>query len=174
MPIMLRVEGQVEKSLLVFQSGEAIVPPKSERLPCCNRARPPCCYRKLFLIKYVMRRDSVDQYVRLHRELTEERGRIRERLRQLDEALGRLSPVSISAVQGAATNRGGAPVTMESARANGAKRTLSAEARERIAEGQRRRWAARKRGPGTRETPGQSRSRRLARRVGRAARVPHA
>jgi hypothetical protein len=117
-----------------------------------------------------MTKDSVDEYVRLHRELSEERGRIRERLRQIDEAIGQLSPVSISAVQGAATNRGTLPSTMEAVRKEPRSRRMSPEARERIAEGQRRRWAGlrKEQKGGLREG-----ARRLARRVGKATRVPH-
>jgi aminopeptidase N len=117
-----------------------------------------------------MRTDSVTEYVRLHRELTEERGRIRERLRQIDEALGQLTPVSISAVQGAATNRGPVPTTIDAAHPQPRSRRLSTEARQRIAEAQRRRWAAfhKEQSSGLRDG-----ARRLARRIGKATRVPH-
>jgi hypothetical protein len=85
-----------------------------------------------------MKTDTLQQYVELHRELTEERVNIQDRLRQINEALGQLSPVSLSAAQGAAA----APAPAVATQKRGGKRTMSPAARARIAAAQRARWAA--------------------------------
>jgi hypothetical protein len=81
--------------------------------------------------------DSLQQFVKLRRELTEERGRIQERLSQINEALGELSGGQAAA--GEPTGVG--LITRKLGRPPG-KRTMSPEARARIAAAQRARWAA--------------------------------
>lgn len=82
-----------------------------------------------------MKTDSLQQFVKLHRQLSEERSTLQARLRQIEEALGTLSPVSLAAAQGASPAPKAAP-------AAGGKRKMSAEGRARIAAAQRARWAA--------------------------------
>ena len=48
-----------------------------------------------------MRNDSLQQFVRLRRELTAERGTLETRLRQINEALGEMPLPSLSPIQGA-------------------------------------------------------------------------
>src|SRR5688572_17229191 len=48
-----------------------------------------------------MRNNSLQQFVRLRQELTQERGRMEERLRQINEALGEIPLPSLSPIQGA-------------------------------------------------------------------------
>lgn len=48
-----------------------------------------------------MRNDSLQQFVRLRQELTEERKRLEARLGQINEALGEMPPHALSLVQGA-------------------------------------------------------------------------
>lgn len=48
-----------------------------------------------------MRNNSLQQFVRLRQELSQERGRLEERLRQINEALGEMPLPSLSHIQGA-------------------------------------------------------------------------
>lgn len=48
-----------------------------------------------------MRSDSLKQFVRLRQELSQERGRLEERLRQISEALGEMPLPSLLPIQGA-------------------------------------------------------------------------
>ena len=55
-----------------------------------------------------MRNDSLKLFVRLRRELTEERGSLEARLRQINEALGEMPLPSLSPIQGATGQSTGA------------------------------------------------------------------
>jgi hypothetical protein len=55
-----------------------------------------------------MRNDSLRQFVRLRQELTQERGRLVTRLRQINEALGEMPLPSLSPIQGATGQSTGA------------------------------------------------------------------
>jgi hypothetical protein len=55
-----------------------------------------------------MRIDTLEQFVTLRRQLTEERSALETRLRQINEALGEISPPSLSALAGATPFSGGA------------------------------------------------------------------
>jgi hypothetical protein len=48
-----------------------------------------------------MRNNSLQQFVRLRQQLTQERGQLEQRLRQISEALGEMPLPSVSAIQGA-------------------------------------------------------------------------
>src|SRR5688572_14455691 len=48
-----------------------------------------------------MRNDSLKQFVKLRQDLSQERGRLEERLRQISEALGEMPLPSLSPIQGA-------------------------------------------------------------------------
>lgn len=86
-----------------------------------------------------MKTDNLTKFVTLRRRLTEERLSLQSRIKQLDEALGAITPVSMSAVDVAIANAGAASPRK-------GKRTMSSEARARIAAAQRARWAKQKRG----------------------------
>jgi hypothetical protein len=84
-----------------------------------------------------MRTDNLQQYVTLRRQLTQERDQLSQRLATLDEAMGHLPAPS-----GGGTEQG-APAVMGTAdTVRAVKRNVSPAARARIAEGQRKRWAA--------------------------------
>jgi hypothetical protein len=86
-------------------------------------------------------RNSLQQFVRLHRELTAERGTLEARLRMINEALGEMPLPSLSAVGGASGQSISPAGTTQRGR-----RTMSAAARARIAAAQRARWAKQKGG----------------------------
>jgi hypothetical protein len=83
-----------------------------------------------------MRTSTVQQFIRLRRELTAERETIQTRLREINEALGEM-PAGSTAPSQPST---GAEIT----RGRGGRRTMSAEGRARIAAAQRARWAKQK------------------------------
>ena len=86
-----------------------------------------------------MKTDSLREYVSIRNSLLNERQQIQTRLRSLNEALGSLPAPSQSAIDGATTSLkelGGRP------RAGKSKRRMNPEARARIAEAARKRWAA--------------------------------
>lgn len=99
-----------------------------------------------------MRTDSLQEFVKLRRKLTDEKSQIEKRLRQINDALGEMpsgagasAPASDSgpaqpARTGGAGGGGGG--------GRGGRRKMSPEARARIAEAQRRRWAASRKGQG--------------------------
>jgi hypothetical protein len=89
-----------------------------------------------------MRTDNLQQFVKLRRQLTEEKASIERRLQQINEALGGLDSIAPAAAttKGSGSDRGGAKAKA----GKGGKRQMSAEARARIAEAQRRRWAERR------------------------------
>ena len=93
-----------------------------------------------------MKTDSLREYVSIRNSLLKEQQEIQQRLRSLDEALGALPAPSQSAIDGATSSakemRGGGRGT---GRRRKAKRSMSPEARARIAEAARKRWAAAKR-----------------------------
>jgi hypothetical protein len=89
-----------------------------------------------------MKTDSLQQFVTLRRQLTQERDQLQNRLRSINEALGELQGITASpAAANAGTETNGAPST-----GRGGKRTMSPEARARIAAAQKARWAAQKGG----------------------------
>ena len=54
-----------------------------------------------------MRKDSLQQFVRIRQQLSEERGRLEMRLREINEALGEMPLPSLSPIQGATTPSAG-------------------------------------------------------------------
>lgn len=96
-----------------------------------------CHLEFAFMVRSPMRNDSLQQFVKLHRQLTEEKSTLEARLRQINEALGGL--------EGAPASAG--PSRPAPSRGRGGKRNMSPEARERIAAAQRARWAAKKKDP---------------------------
>src|SRR5687768_6425913 len=53
-----------------------------------------------------MRKDSLQQFVRIRKNLNDERGRLEMRLRQISEALGEMPLPSLSPIQGATGQTG--------------------------------------------------------------------
>jgi hypothetical protein len=111
----------------------------------------PCCWTEnvylpsSFTPRYSlgpMRNNSLSQFLKLRRQLTEERGTLESRLRQLNEALGEMPLPSLSLVQGA-TDQEETELTRPGRRG---KRRMSPEGRARIAAAQRARWAKKNRG----------------------------
>ena len=84
-----------------------------------------------------MRNDSLQEFIKLHRQLTEEKASLEKRLQQINEALGEMS---------SAPSAPSSPSAARAGKKGSGKRQMSAEARARIAEAQRRRWAAQKGG----------------------------
>jgi hypothetical protein len=97
------------------------------------------------IIQRPMRTSSLSQFVKLHRQLTEERGTLESRLREIDEALGERPLPSLSLVQGT-TDQAETELTRPGRRG---KRRMSPEGRARIAAAQRARWAKRNEGKGS-------------------------
>jgi hypothetical protein len=82
-----------------------------------------------------MKIDNLKEFARLRKNLIEERESIESRLNQINGALGEL--------QGAAAVSGTpAPASASKGGRRGGRRQLSAEARARIAEAQKARWAS--------------------------------
>jgi hypothetical protein len=88
-----------------------------------------------------MRNDSLQEFIKLRRQLTEEKASIEKRLQQINQALGAID----STPSGGSSGQAQQPQASPAKRAGG-KRQMSPEARARIAEAQRRRWAERKGG----------------------------
>src|SRR4051812_5308476 len=88
-----------------------------------------------------MRIDTLQQYVNLRRELSQERDQLTERLAQINGALGELSQAAPEAAQEA-------PVMGTQDTVKAVKRSMSPAARARIAEAQRQRWAATRKAQG--------------------------
>ena len=87
-----------------------------------------------------MRTTSLQQFIRLRRDLTAERETLQSRLQAINEALGEIPLPSSAPMEGAigqSTSGGGT-------RDRRGKRTMSPEARARIAAAQRARWAKQK------------------------------
>src|SRR5688572_12418835 len=91
-----------------------------------------------------MRTDSLQEFVKLRRQLAEEKATIEKRLSQINEALGELPAAS----SGRAPTSALSSVAPARASGGGGKRQMSPEARARIAEAQRKRWAASRKGQG--------------------------
>ena len=87
-----------------------------------------------------MKTDSVKEYIKLRNELTTERGRIQERLNQINEALGDLTPPALSAVDGATTTPAELAGSSRGGKRRKGRKKLSPEARARLAESARNRW----------------------------------
>lgn len=81
-----------------------------------------------------MKHNTLEKFVTLRRYFTEEKRSLENRLRQINEALGESVP---------AANEAAAPIALP---ATGGKRTMSPEARARIAAAQRARWSATRKG----------------------------
>ena len=88
-----------------------------------------------------MRTNKISEFIKLRRQLSEERGTIESRLRELDEALSGMPLPSLAVVGGATGETASAPRGGRRGR-----RRMPAEARARIAAAQRARWAKQKRG----------------------------
>jgi hypothetical protein len=86
-----------------------------------------------------MRTTSLQQFIRLRRDLTAERDTLQSRLQAINEALGQSHPGS--EIVTAAAFR---PSASGETRGRRGKRTMSPEARARIAAAQRARWAKQK------------------------------
>ena len=90
----------------------------------------------------IMKPDSLSEFARLRSALHQERLDLRHRLEQIDAALSRAQPPSLSSLEGAAP----APAVNAPQRAakKGPKRSgkMSAATRARIAEAARKRWAS--------------------------------
>ena len=71
-----------------------------------------------------MRNDSLQQFIKLRRELTEEGGRLEMRLRQINEALGEMPLPSLSPIQGAIGQSTGAFDRARRGRPSGAGQSL--------------------------------------------------
>jgi hypothetical protein len=108
-----------------------------------------------------MRIDSLQQFVKLRRQLTEEKSSIEAQLREINKALGEAPLPSLSAIEGAGQS---APT------AKSGKRTMSPEARARIAAAQRARWAASRKGQAKTPTAKTAPNRPGKRRISAAAR----
>jgi hypothetical protein len=67
-----------------------------------------------------MRSDSLQQFVRLREQLTQERGQLEQRLRQISEALGEMPLPSLSPIQGATGQRTGGTAVGRKGRVSGA------------------------------------------------------
>jgi len=91
----------------------------------------------------IMKPDSLSEFARLRSALHQERLDLRHRLEQIDAALSRAQPPSLSSLEGAAP----APAVnapAQRAAKKGPKRSgkMSAATRARIAEAARKRWAS--------------------------------
>ena len=80
-----------------------------------------------------MRNNSLAQFAKLHRKLTEERQTLQSRLQAINEALGDMPLPSLAAVQGVDDQ----PAT----KSTGGRGGMSAAGKARIAAAQRARWA---------------------------------
>jgi hypothetical protein len=85
-----------------------------------------------------MKTDSLQQFVKLRNELSQEKSSLETRLSQINEALGDLLGTPAAATPSAAVSF--VPRPTESGKKG--KRTMSPEARARIAAAQKARWAA--------------------------------
>ena len=83
-----------------------------------------------------MRTTSLQQFIRLRRDLTAERETLQVRLQAINEAMGEMPLPSLAPIQGA-TSQSASGAT----RGRRGRRTMSPEARARIAAAQRARWA---------------------------------
>jgi len=81
-----------------------------------------------------MRTNSLAQFAKLHRQLTEERQTLQSRLQAINEALGDMPLPSLAAIQ----DVGNQPAAKSAGRRRGG---MSAAGRARIAAAQRARWA---------------------------------
>jgi len=94
-----------------------------------------------------MRNDNLEKYVKLRRELTQERDGLSRRLATINEALGHLP----SANEGG-TEASLPPVMSSRGTVSVVRRRMSPAARARIAAAQRKRWAAAKGNSGGTDT----------------------
>jgi hypothetical protein len=88
--------------------------------------------------------DNLQQYVRLHHELAEEKNSLEVRLQQISEAMSQSNDLSnMPSGNRTSIKRTGRPAAGHSRTA--VKRRMSPAARRRMAESARKRWAAAKR-----------------------------
>ena len=88
-----------------------------------------------------MKPDSLKEYIKLRNDLTTERGRIQERLAQINEALGDIQPPALSVVDGATSTRRELAGSARGGKRRKGRKQMSPEARARLAESARKRWA---------------------------------
>jgi hypothetical protein len=82
-----------------------------------------------------MKSDNLKQFVKLQSSLYAERDSIRQRLNEINRALGSIQPPSLSPAGGASTS------IRTTGRRRTGRRQMSPEAKARIAAAARRRWA---------------------------------